>query len=410
MSRIAGTFDERAALVKKTMLANKGELPTKAQLSKNSKLLTPDAIKLNILLDMKEAVTQAHSLRQATKNARPIEYSLDDMAKMKFGFSSAQGMYDALGIDPSFQTIGSLSSMSDYNENYRWLIPEVVREAVSLGLRRNPVYPSLIAAEEAVDQMKVTLPHINMSDATPERVGETETIPVGSVSFGEKDVKLHKIGTGLTISDEVQKYVSLNILSLYLQDAGVKLGLGMDTMAIDTLLNGDNGSSNYAAPVIGIEGGAGDIAYFDLLRAWIRMGRLGRLPSAMLSDEGAALTILQLDEFKGKNYNNKKQNINIKTPIPQSQDYLIHGAMPSGQRLGLIDSSSALMKMNSTALLVENERIVNRQMNGTYVTITTGFAKLFRDAFLVLDGTLDFATNGFPDFMDVSAAENVIIS
>lgn len=408
MSRIKETFDKRAVEVKKTVIANKGFIPT-SEPDAGSSLLNAAAVKSNILLDMKECIIQADSLRGGAKGRRSIEYSLGDIAKEKFGFANADALYMALGINPSYHTLDTLSSMSDFNEGYRWLQPEIIREAVRLGLRRNPVYPSLIAAEETVDQKKVTLPHINMSDATPEILNETETIPVGSVSFGEKDIKLKKLGTGLQVSDEVQKYVSLNILSLYLQDAGVKLGLGMDTMAIDTLLNGDNGSINYAAPVVGTAngGGSGTVAYYDLLRAWIRMGRLGRLPSAMLSNEDAAIDILQLNEFKGSNYNNKKQNINIKTPIPQSQDYLVHGAMPSGQRIALIDNSAALLKLNATALLVESERIAQRQMNGTYVTITTGYAKLFRDAFIVLDATL--AYNGFPAFMDVGVAESVII-
>lgn len=404
MTRIAESFDKRAALVKATLSANKGEIV----LGEPSKgLLSAESIKQNILLDMKEAVTQADAVRNGGRNSRPMEYSIEDIAKHKFGFGSLDGFYRALDINPSIATVDSLASMSDFNEGYRWIIPEVVREAVSLGLRRNPVYPDLIAAEESVDQKKVTMPHVNMSDATPERLEETETIPVGSLSFGEKDIKLHKIGTGLTISDEVQKYVSLNILSIYLQDAGVKLGLGLDTMAIDVLLNGDGGSSNYAAPVIGVDNVTNGITYKDLLRAWIRMGRIGRLPSGMLSDEDAALNILQLPEFKGANYNNRLLNVNVKTPIPQSQDYLIHGAMPSGPRLGLVDNTSALMKLNASALMVESERIVRRQMNGTYMTLTTGFAKLFRDSFLVIDGTLDYATNGFPAFMDVSAAENI---
>jgi len=407
MTRIADTFDKRAALVHATVALHKGVAPSPTWVPEKPELLSADAVKANIMLDFKEAVTQADVLRAGGKVKRPIDLSLEGLVKEKFGFGSVDSFYAAIGVNPSFHTMDSLASMSDFNEGYRWLLPEVVRAAVSLGLRKNPIYPDLIAAEENVDQKKVTLPSINMSDATPEVIGETETIPVGTVSFDERDIKLKKIGTGIKVSDEVQKYVSLNILSLYLQDAGVKLGLGMDTMAIDVLLNGDGGTFPYSAPVIGVNSTTDGIVYFDLLRAWIRMGRLGRLPSTMLSNENAALKVLQLPEFKGANYNNKKQNINIKTPIPQSQDYLVHGAMPSTQILGLLDNTAALLKLNATALQVESARIAERQMNGTYVTITTGFAKLFRDAFLLIDGTQLFTD--FPAFMNVNAAESVVI-
>ncbi len=402
------SFDKDAAAIKKTVLANKGKSPTTTP-GENTGLLSAENVKKNLLLGMKQAVSQADSLRGGSKDDAPIDLSLEQFVNTKFGFGSTQSFYDALGVNPSHQSMESLSNMSDFNEGYRWLLPEIVRDAVRLGLRRAPNYPSWIAAEENVTNNRVVLPHVNMSAATPEFVNETETIPVGSVSFGEKDVRIRKIGTGLKISDEVQAQVSLNILSLYLQDAGVKLGLGLDTMAVDVLLNGETTDGAYSAPLVGCNA-VGPVQYIDLLRAWIRMGRLGRLPSGMLSNEDAALGILQLDEFKGANYNNTKQNINLKTPIPQSQDYMIHGAFMSGNRVGLIDKTAALLKLNATALKVESERIAERQLNGTYVTISTGFAKLFRDAFLVIDGTQTIGAAPFPSWMDIGAAENVIIS
>ena len=63
-------------------------------------------------------------------------------------------------------------------------------EAVRLGLRKNPIYPDLIAAEENVSQPKVTMPSINMSDAMPKKIGEAETIPVGTTSFNSNVGKL----------------------------------------------------------------------------------------------------------------------------------------------------------------------------------------------------------------------------
>lgn len=403
------TLDSRAALVKKTMAEFKGVMPTEQK----EGLLSAQQIQKNLLLSMKEAIRQVDALRKGDQTNRAIDLSLEQYAKDKFGFGSLDSFYAAVGVNPSYHTLENLSSMPDFEEGYRWLRPEIIREAVRLGLRRNPIYPNLIAAEESVTQTKVVMPQINMSDATPESVAEAATIPVGSVSFGEKTVKLHKIGTGLKVSDEVQKYVPLNILSLYLQDAGVKMGLGMDTLAIDTLLNGDDATGNYAAPVIGVEDTTKGIQYVDMLRLWLRMGLLGRQPSGMVSAEQAALKILMMDEFRkwSNNSATSKQEINLRitTPIPQSQDYLVHGAMPTGEKLGFIDNSSALIKLNASALLVESERIAERQLNGTYVTMTTGFGKLFTDSFIILDASQSFAQRGFPDYMNVAAAESVII-
>ena len=99
--------------------------------------------------------------------------------------------------------------------------------------------------------------------------------------------------------------------------------------------------------------------------------------------------------------------LNLKSPVPQNLDYLLHGSMPNGNRVGMIDNTSALIKLNAEALKVESERIAERQLTGTYVTIVTGFAKLFRDSFIIIDGTQTFTD--FPSYMDVSAAESVLI-
>lgn len=418
MTQIAN-FDKTAHDVRSTIMENKGEsLSSYETKPKKEGLLTFAKVQEALLSNMKSAVRQMDALRTGggVNGALPVDITLEDFARHKFGFGSLNSFYQSLGIDPTSKTIHQLQTMPDFNEGYRWLIPEIVREATRLGLRRNPIYPELIAGEEAVSQMSVTMPQINMSAAAMGRVNEAETIPVGSLSFNEKTVRIHKIGTGLKVTDEVSKYVSLAVLSIYLQDAGVKLGLGLDAMAIDVLVNGDDGHSN-SAPVIGVSDTTKGIQYVDILRAWIRMGRIGRLPQGMLSEEEAALHILEMAEFKGANYNNTKQNINLRTPIPANQSYLIHGNMPSPTgndpkkgKLGLYDNTAALLKLNASGLMVESERIAEKQISGTYVTITTGFTKVFRDAFIIIDGNLDFSTNGWPAGMNVNAAENVIIS
>ena len=99
--------------------------------------------------------------------------------------------------------------------------------------------------------------------------------------------------------------------------------------------------------------------------------------------------------------------VNVKTPIPNSLDYLLNGSMPDGKIVGLLDKSSALIKLTSEALKVESERIAERQISGTYVTTATGFGKLFDDAFVLINGGTEFTS--FPDMLDISSAEKILI-
>ena len=74
-------------------------------------------------------------------------------------------LYLDLGIDTSIDTLENIFTMPD--ESVRFLVPEIIRDALRLGLRKAPIWRNLTAAEQTVKQPAVTIPHLNMSDATP---------------------------------------------------------------------------------------------------------------------------------------------------------------------------------------------------------------------------------------------------
>lgn len=404
-------FDKRSANIRKVVEHHKGKVPKTVNeygVAKEELIMGKYDVRTGILEDMKTAVRQLDALRAGDKDNKGIDISMATYVQDRWGFAMddkgnlGDGFLHALNINPSHNSIGSLMSMPDIPEGYRWLVPEIVREAIRAGLRKQPIYGDLIAAEETVTQPSVTMPIINLSDTEISRIGETETIRTGTVAFDKKTVSVSKIGTGIKLSDEIIDFVSLNLLSIYLQDVGVNIGIGLDALALDTLINGDNSDVKEPAPVIGVKT-RGSIQYYDLLRAWIRLGRLGRTPNAMVSDETMALDILTMDEFKGIYAGTQTlKTLNLKTPIPNAQNFYVHGAMPL-QKLMLVNSQNALIKLNVGAMRMENERIAERQLSGTYVSMTTGFANLFRDSRLIIDAEQEF--DGFPEFMNIDEYE-----
>lgn len=366
--------------------------------------------KSTIKTKVKGMVENCDSLRKNTDN--PIDINFESYLKKKEGMSLS-ALFEDLGIDPSMDTIENIFTLPD--ASVRWLIPEIFREALRLGMRKNPIWQNVVAAEQSVKQLSLTLPYLNMSDAAPKYVGEAETIPLGNISFGQKSLKLRKIGRGIKIPYEVRQYVSLNVVSIFLQDFGVKLNHAIDALMISVLINGEQADGSESAPVIGITT-PGTLTYADLLRIWIRMSRIGRIPTIMIGGETAALNTLNLTEFKTNQFGGTQPAgvpansiIKLKSPIPASSDYYIHGSMPTNQQL-IIDPSASIIKYNAQPLLVESEKIVSNQTEATYATLTTGFGIVFRDARVLLDTSLDFdTTNGFPSYMDVDALENVTI-
>lgn len=353
---------------------------------------------------LRESVKQVESIRRHTE--QPIDISFADFIKEKHQVSFDSFLLD-LGINPSVDTIRNIFTTPD--DDIRWVVPEIIREALLLGYRAAPIWPNIIAAEEQTTGLSQIMPHLNMSDATPARVGEAETIPVGYISYGQKRFSIYKIGKGIKIPYEVTQYSTLNVVKIFLRDFGIKLGHAQDTLAIDCLINGEQVDGSESAPVIGIGDTNVGKVYRDFLKVWIRMSRMGRLPNTILGGETAALETLDLAEFKTRQSSGPTvATINLKTPIPTSMNYFIHGNIPANQEV-IMDPSSTLIKFNAQPLLVESEKIVSNQTEAFYATLTSGFAKLFRDAAIVMDASLAFGSYGFPTYMDVDPFQNITI-
>lgn len=311
---------------------------------------------------------------------------------------------EELGIDASSDTLALLFTVP--NPALRWIVPEIIREAIQLGLRKKAIWPSLVAGEETLKVPQATIPYINLSDVAPVKVGEGETIGLGAISYGQKKFELFKMGRGMKISYEVRQYVSLNIFSIFVQDFGIKLGLALDAMLINTIINGEQANGSASAPVLGVITPT-TLAYQDILKIWVRMARMGRTATTMIAGESMGIETLMLTEFRTRQSSGPTySNLNLKTPVPQSADFYIHGAVPDNQII-MIDPSTAIIKYNAQPLLLESEKVVSNQTEAIYATLTTGFAKTFRDASLVLDKSLNVSSNGFPSYMDVDPLENV---
>ena len=353
--------------------------------------------------DIQSVVQSCNALRSDPNEA--VDISLAEMVQMRHQVS-LDAYYEDLGFNASVDTIQNLFTTGDANT--RWLIPEIIRDALTLGLRKAPIYSNLIAAEQSIPNPTLTLPWWNMSDAMPRYVGEAETIPQGSLSYGEKTLSIRKMGRGLKIPYEVVQYVTANIFGIFLQDFGVKLGMGIDAMLIDVLINGEQADGSESAPVIGTISGT-SVVYKDILTIWVRMSRIGRQPQSMVSGETMAVDIMDLDEFKlRQNPFPPEKGFNLKTPIPNSTDMYIHGSVPADQTI-IVDRTGSVIKYNAQPLLVENDKIVSNQTLETYATLTTGFGILYRDARIVLDRSVTIAVSGFPTYMDVDPLEQETI-
>lgn len=347
--------------------------------------------------ELPQMVQQLDAYRQGSQNKKPVDITLGELTTGKWGITQDE-LFEKLDINPKIDTMENIFTMPQ--QDVRWIVPEIIRSAITLGMRQAPFYPEIIASDQSISGLSAIMPMINMSDAAPAKVNEAETIPLGDVSFGQKSVSLFKIGKGFKLTDEVRNYVSLDVLAIYLRDFGVQLGYAMDTLAMDVIINGNKPDGSESAPVIGVYETTNGITYKDLLHIWVRAARMGRNFTTMIGGEDQAIEMLNLPEFKERHSGTTEATLNVKSPVPKNANFYIHPGTPD-QGLLLIDTTAALIKLTAKQLMLESERIVSNQTQAIYATLTTGFSKMYQDAALILSAEKKFSDFGFPEFMNI---------
>lgn len=300
------------------------------------------------------------------------------------------------------KTMVSMAITGEHSGGERFLSPEVFLDPVSRGAVQAAFYPELIIREETVSQPTVTMPHLDLSDAKMADSEEGATIEVGSVTYDTKVVTLYKVARGIQITYEAIRYMSLSLVQLYFEDLGRILGSNLNGKAVTTIVNGDQGDGSEAAAVIGVEDTEEGVTWFDVVRACIRLGLLGRVPSDLIANETMALKYMNLPEVKNKQQGEPLMPVVLRSPMAIPRNLFVSSKV-GANKVAIQDSSASLVQLTAAPMLLETEKIVRRQIEGSYASITTGFAKVQRNASIVINGAVDFndvsGNYDFPDWM-----------
>ena len=196
-------------------------------------------------------------------------------------------------------------------------------------------------------------------------------------------MKLHKRGRMLVASYEAIRYQKLDLFSVTLRQIGAHINRMHLEDAIDVLLNGDGNSNPAQALKVGtspIGGTAGSLTYSELVDFWAQFD-----PSEMntlLASGDVMLKLLKLTEFQ-----NPLTGLNFqgtgKLATPLGAKLLRTAALDSGTLIGL-DKHYALEMVQGSDVLVEYDKLIDRQLERAAITSISGFAKLYTDAAKVL--------------------------
>ena len=266
------------------------------------------------------------------------------------------------------------------------LFPEYIARSVRQGMEESNLLPSITAAVTRFDGMDyrsiASVPQ--EKDKELRHVAEGAEIPQTEVRTQDNLVRLHKRGRMLVASYEAVRYQKLDLFSVTLRQIGAHINRMHLEDAIDVLLHGDGNDNPAPSFTVGtppIGGSKGTLTYEDLVDFWAQFDPYEM--NTLLVSSDVMLKMLKLEEFQ-----NPLTGLNFqgtgKLVSPLGANLLRTSTLGSGQIIGL-DKNYALEMVQGSDVMVEYDKLIDRQLERAAITSISGFAKLFADAAKVLN-------------------------
>ena len=259
------------------------------------------------------------------------------------------------------------------------LFPEYIARSVRQGMEEGNLLPHITAATTRFDGMdyRSITAEAGGEDKELHLVEEGAQIPATTIKVQGNLVKLRKRGRMLVASYEAVRYQKLDLFSVTLRQMGAHIARSQLADAVEVLKNGD-GNGN-AAPVDKVAA-SGQLTYDDLVDFWSKFDPYEM--NALLVSGDVMVKLLKLPEFQ-----NPLTGLNFqgtgKLTTPLGATLLRTSVLPPKTALGL-DKRFALEQVQGSDVMVEYDKLIDRQLERAAVTTVGGFAKIFKDASRVL--------------------------
>lgn len=259
------------------------------------------------------------------------------------------------------------------------LFPEYVSRAIKLGMEYANALPDITATVTKIDGMDYRSIVSDPDDDTRSLkvVSEGAFLPQTTIKTQENLVKLLKRGRMLVSTYEALRFQRLDLFTVTLKQIGAYIARTQLADAVNVLVNGD-GNSN-AAKVINASA-SGTLKYTDLVRLWTELTPYELntlLVPTELMEKILAMPEMQ-DSQATLDFHGTGRMI---TPMGAK---LIHVPTLDSDKIVGIDKTCALEMVQAGDVLVDYDKLIDRQLERAAVSVISGFAKLFNDASVVL--------------------------
>ena len=259
------------------------------------------------------------------------------------------------------------------------LFPEYIARSVRQGMEEANLLPAITAATtrfEGMDYRSITA-EAGGDEKELKAVDEGAAIPATTIKVQANLVKLRKRGRMLVASYEAVRYQKLDLFSVTLRQIGAHIARMLLCDGVEVLMNGDGNENPAAADETAA---ASTLTYDELVEFWGKFDPYEM--NTLLVSPDVMLKMLKLSEFKdpltGLNFQGTG-----KLTTPLGATLLRTSAVPANTAIGL-DHRYALELVQGSDVMVEYDKLIDRQLERAAITTLCGFAKLFPDASRVL--------------------------
>ena len=266
------------------------------------------------------------------------------------------------------------------------LFPEYIARTVRQGMEENDILPAITATTTVIDAMDYRSIYSNPADEDKalQDVEEGGAIPETEVKTKEHLVSLTKRGRMLVASYEALRFQKLDLFGVMLRQIGAHIQKQQLADAVNVILNGDgndNAAVQYTVGTEPVSGTKGTLGYDQLVEFWGQFDPYTM--NTILCSTGTMTKLLKVPELQ-----NPLTGLNFqgtgKLTTPLGAQLHRTSAVADGMIIGL-DNRYALELVRAGDVLVEYDKLIDRQLERAAITSISGFGKICDGAAKVLN-------------------------
>ena len=266
------------------------------------------------------------------------------------------------------------------------LFPEYIARTVRQGMEENDIMPSIVSTTTVIDSLDYRSIYSVPTDDDKElkTVAEGNEIPSTEVKTKEHLVSLSKRGRMLVASYEAIRFQKLDLFSVMLRQIGAYIQKQQLADAVEVLISGDgneNAAVQYTVGTNPISGTKGTLGYDQLVEFWGQFDPYTM--NTILCSTPTMTNLLKIPELQ-----NPMTGLNFqgtgKLSTPLGAQLHRTSVVADGVIIGL-DNRYALEQVRAGDVMVEYDKLIDRQLERAAITTICGFGKICTEAAAVLN-------------------------